>query len=39
MTELLQSGLQISTFGEDAEGELYIANYSDGSIYRIVVAP
>ncbi|NOZ28376.1 MAG: glucose dehydrogenase [Chloroflexi bacterium] len=39
MTELLQSGLQISTFGEDAEGELYVVHYGDGSIYRIVAAP
>jgi glucose/arabinose dehydrogenase/alpha-tubulin suppressor-like RCC1 family protein len=29
----------ISTFGEDAAGELYVAGYSTGSIYRIVGPP
>jgi hypothetical protein len=35
-TELLVTSLSISTFGEDEVGELYIANYSPGEIYRIV---
>lgn len=34
MTELLQTGLSISSFGEDQEGELYIVDYN-GSIYRL----
>ncbi len=36
MTELLQTGLSISSFGEDEEGELYVIDYS-GSIYRLRV--
>jgi glucose/arabinose dehydrogenase len=35
-TELLATSLSISTFGEDEAGELYIANYSPGAVYRIV---
>jgi len=34
MTELLQTGLSISSFGEDEEGEVYIVDYN-GSIYRL----
>lgn len=34
MTELLQTGLNISSFGEDEEGEIYIVDYN-GSIYRL----
>jgi hypothetical protein len=29
------TGLQISTFGQDEAGELYLAGYNDGRIYRI----
>ena len=36
MTELLQTGLSISSFGEDEEGEVYIVDYY-GSIYRLRV--
>ncbi len=36
-TELLQSNLQIATFGEDEAGELYVAGYNNGVLYRIVV--
>lgn len=32
---LLSSGLQISTFGEDESGELYVADYATGRIFRI----
>jgi len=32
---LLDSNLLISTFGEDEAGELYVADYGAGSIYRI----
>lgn len=35
--ELLQSGLQIASFGEDEAGELYVAGYNNGALYRIVV--
>ena len=33
---LLDTGLNISTFGEDEEGRLYVADYATGSISRIV---
>lgn len=40
---LLESGLSISTFGEDESGELYLAHYSfadgDSALYRLGVAP
>lgn len=32
---LLSTGFQLSTFGEDFNGELYVANYS-GSLYKLV---
>jgi glucose/arabinose dehydrogenase len=32
---LLGSALQISTFGEDESGELYVADYAAGAIFRI----
>ena len=31
---LLESGFNISTFGEDAAGELYVADHRNGTIYR-----
>lgn len=31
-------GTRISSFGEDATGELYLTNLSDGNVYRIVPA-
>ena len=35
-TEILNIGMnEISTFGEDATGELYLAAYSSGTIYQI----
>ncbi len=34
---LLDSGLNISTFGEDEAGNLYVADISSGSIYKIIV--
>lgn len=34
---LLDSPFQISTFGEDEAGELYLADYAGGDIYRITV--
>jgi glucose/arabinose dehydrogenase len=36
--ELLATGHGISTFGEDEAGELYLADYGGGRIYRVVVA-
>lgn len=34
---LFESGLNISSFGEDEEGELYVTDLSGGGVYRIVV--
>ncbi|GIV99341.1 sorbosone dehydrogenase family protein [Roseiflexus sp.] len=36
-TELWQSNIQIAAFGEDEAGELYVAGYNNGVLYRIVV--
>ena len=36
---LLETGANVSSFGEDADGELYLADYASGTIYRIVAAP
>jgi len=33
---LLQSGASISSFGEDAVGEIYVVDYNAGSIYHLV---
>ena len=33
---LLETGASISSFGEDAEGELYLSDHGSGTIYRIV---
>lgn len=33
---LLETGLNVSSFGEDADGELYLADHASGTIYRIV---
>jgi hypothetical protein len=32
---LLESGLAISSFGEDQAGELYVADLAGGAIYRL----
>ncbi|WP_226377619.1 PQQ-dependent sugar dehydrogenase [Citrifermentans bremense] len=34
---LLETPYRISTFGEDEQGELYVADYGEGTIYRIGV--
>ena len=36
--ELLDTGLSITTFGEDEDGELYLAHFSssDGTIYKVI---
>jgi hypothetical protein len=33
---LVESGLSISSFGEDEAGELYVADLSGGGVYRLV---
>jgi glucose/arabinose dehydrogenase len=33
---LLETGVEISSFGEDADGELYVADLGGGALYRIV---
>lgn len=34
-TLVLQSGVQISSFGEDENGELYVTDLSSGTIYQV----
>ena len=36
MRILLETGANVSSFGEDADGELYLADHASGTIYRIV---
>jgi glucose/arabinose dehydrogenase len=36
MELLLESQVQISSFGEDAAGEIYVVGYNDGAIYHVV---
>jgi glucose/arabinose dehydrogenase len=36
---LLASGLAVTTFGEDEEGEVYVADYNGGALYRIIGEP
>jgi glucose/arabinose dehydrogenase len=33
---LLETGASVSTFGQDADGELYLADLASGAVYRIV---
>ena len=35
-TRLLDASFRISSFGEDEAGEIYVADYQEGRIYRIV---
>ena len=35
---LLETGIQVSTFGRGPTGELYVADFGEGSVYRIVLA-
>ncbi len=35
VTPLLETGFNVSTFGEGVDGELYVADYSGGLIYRL----
>lgn len=34
---VLQSGLQVSSFGEDEAGEIYLVDFAGGGLYRVVV--
>jgi hypothetical protein len=34
--QLFDAPFQISTFGEDVNGELYVADYGNGQLFRIV---
>ena len=33
---LLETGAQVSSFGEDADGELYLTDLASGTLYRVV---
>ena len=35
-TVLLETGANVSSFGQDAAGELYLADHGSGTIYRVV---
>ena len=35
-TEILQSGLNISTFGRSAGGTIYVGDYGNGGLYRLL---
>jgi hypothetical protein len=37
--ELLDSSFRFSTFAEALDGELYVVDYSGGTLHRIVAAP
>lgn len=39
MALLLSTGLNISSFGEDLAGEIYVVGYRDGIIYHLVASP
>lgn len=34
---VLESGLQVSSFGEDEAGEIYVVDFAGGGLYRVVV--
>jgi hypothetical protein len=38
-SERLDSTSNISSFGEDQAGELYLTSFSDGILYRVVAVP
>ena len=37
--EVLQSGVRISSFGEDEAGEVYVCALNTGVIYRLTATP
>jgi glucose/arabinose dehydrogenase len=39
MALLLKANVTISSFGEDAAGEIYVVGYGDGTIYHLVALP
>jgi hypothetical protein len=39
MALLLNTGVSISSFGEDAAGEIYVVGYRDGILYHLVATP
>jgi glucose/arabinose dehydrogenase len=39
MALLLNTGVSISSFGEDVAGEIYVVGYRDGIIYHLIAAP
>ncbi|HEX2183943.1 MAG TPA: PQQ-dependent sugar dehydrogenase [Chloroflexota bacterium] len=38
-TQLIDTDVQVSSFGEDESGELYVTGLSDGTLYRVVARP
>jgi glucose/arabinose dehydrogenase len=34
---VLQSGMQVSSFGEDEEGEIYLVDFAGGGLYHVVL--
>jgi hypothetical protein len=36
MALLLETGINISSFGQDAAGEIYVVGYSDGVVYHLI---
>jgi len=38
-TVVLEHNLTVSAFGQDAAGELYLVDYGNGAIFRLVAAP
>jgi hypothetical protein len=39
MALLLETDINISSFGEDIDGEIYVVSYSDGNIYHLTASP
>jgi glucose/arabinose dehydrogenase len=39
MALLLNTGVSISSFGEDSAGEIYVVGYRDGIIYHLIASP
>jgi hypothetical protein len=36
---LLKSGLAVSTFGEDEDGNIYLADHGNGALYKVDFQP